>query len=61
MSLLRNTDVKKHLARAVPRFVSPDTEKSHQANGDAVVAPSIQTEIVPIPETTDVQQKAETA
>ena len=57
MSLLRNTDVKKHLARAVPRFVSPDTEKSHQASDDTVILPTQQ--IVPDAVTTDAAQKVE--
>jgi hypothetical protein len=61
MSFLRNTDVKKHLARVVPRSVSPDTENSNQPNGDTVTVPSIyQAETVPVPVTTDVPPKVET-
>jgi hypothetical protein len=61
MSFLRNTDVKKHLARAVPRSASPDAENSNQSDGDVVTVPSIyQAEIIPVPVTTDKPQKAET-
>lgn len=44
MSLLRNTDVKKHLARAVPRSFSPATENVHKTNEDVAISSINQTE-----------------
>ena len=60
MSLLRSTDVKKHLGRAVPRFVSPRNEED-LSNGTPIVPSTPRAEIVPIPVTTGVPQKVETA
>ncbi len=61
MSFLRNTDVKKHLGRTIPRSVSHDVEKSHQTGDDIVTVPSIyQAEPVPAPVKIDGPQKVGT-
>lgn len=52
MSLLRNTDVKKHLGRAVPRLSSVHPQDKDAADGEAP--------IVTVPLTDDVPEKAET-
>ena len=54
MTILRNTDVKKHLARAVPRLVSPIAEEIPVAGDPIAEIPSIkQAEESSLPATTN--------
>ena len=51
--MLRNTDVKKHLGRAVPRYSSAPAEATKVAEAES--------DIVPVPVTADMPEKVEPA
>lgn len=60
MSFLRNSDVKKHLARTVPPFVSRPVENPLSPNADQSSLPTVKIEPgIELPASTDGSTKAD--